>query len=168
MKLQTQPTQSATQPFTTGLPRCNHRTPAGRHCRAQARDTRSGLCPRHYFRPPDHQPDPALAAELLGPLTDFNSASDVTDFLSRLLILQARDRISPRRAAVMAYTCNLLLRGLRAVSVENRSSDDAEDAFPESLMDLVRRKREIAAQRISASSATTPVSDSTGAPIKPS
>jgi hypothetical protein len=126
MNSQTESIESASQPATstTGLPRCSHRTPKGRHCRAQARDSRSGLCPRHYFRPPDHQPDPSLASELLGPITQFQSTSDVTNFLSRLLILQAQDRISPRRAAVMAYTCNLLLRAFQSRDLEAPTEAD--------------------------------------------
>jgi hypothetical protein len=136
MNPQTQSTQSAAN---TGLPRCSHRTPAGRHCREQARDSRSGLCPRHYFRPPVHQPDPSLASELLGDLTEFQSAAEVNQFLSRLLLLLAQDRLSPRRGAVMAYTCNLLLRSLHAIDVENKIAADAPQQI---ICDLVRPKRD--------------------------
>jgi len=129
MNPQTQSTPSVTESSDRkpGLPRSSHRTPAGRHCRAQARDSRSGLCPRHYFRPPDHRPDPQLAAELLGPTTDFQSAEDVRDFLSRLLILLAQDRLSPRRAAVMIYGCNQLLRSLRAIDLEALAAETREN-----------------------------------------
>jgi len=137
MNPQTQSTQPAVT--STGLPRCSHRTPAGRHCREQARDPRSGLCPRHYFRPSVHQPDPALAAELLGDLTEFQSAAEVNQFLSRLLLLLAQDRLSPRRGAVMAYTCNLLLRSLHAIDIENKI---AAEAPQEVVWDLPRPKRE--------------------------
>jgi hypothetical protein len=139
MNPQTQCTQPSVQPVNTGLPRCSHRTPAGRHCREQARDSRSGLCPRHYFRAPAHQPDPSLAAELLGDLTDFDSAAEVNQFLSRLLRLLAQDRVSPRHAAVMAYTCNLILHTHRAHEIEDKI---AANAPQEIVFDLVRPKRE--------------------------
>jgi hypothetical protein len=139
MNPQTQTTQPAAT--STGLPRCSHRSLSGRHCRAQARDSRSGLCPRHYFRPPVHQPDPSLAAELLGPLTEFQSASDVNAFLSRLLLLLAQDRVSPRRGAVMAYTCNLLLRSLRAMDLEFAAAN-ADDPGQLVIADLPRGRRE--------------------------
>ena len=43
-----------------------------------------------------------LSAELIAGLTEFESAVPINDFLSRLLLLQAQERIPPRRAAVMA------------------------------------------------------------------
>ena len=138
MNPQSQSTQPSVQPVNTGLPRCSHRTPAGRHCRAEARDSRSGLCPLHYFRTPAHQPDPSLAAELLGDLTEFDSAAEVNQFLSRLLLLLAQDRVSPRRAAVMAYTCNLILHTHRARDIEDKI---AANAPQEIVWDLVRPKR---------------------------
>src|SRR5215813_1711006 len=123
-----QPTHpSSAQGVGASLPRCTHRTPTGRRCRAEVFDSRATFCRQHLFASAHRYSDPELAAELLGPLTDFNSASDVTDFLSRLLILQAKDRIAPRRAAVMAYTCNLLLRGLRAIDLESLAAQKADD-----------------------------------------
>src|SRR5262249_39586505 len=135
------------------LPRCSYHSPAGRHCRSEVRSPGAHLCARHTYAK-TYRPDPAVANELLGPLTEFQSASDVTDFLSRLLILQAQDRISPRRAAVMAYTCNLLLRGLRAIDLEILA-DEKANGGPRVVFDLVRPTRD-------------PVSDTTCAPIKPS
>jgi len=84
-------------------------------------------------------PEPSLAAELLGLLTEFQSAAQINQFLSHLLLLLAQDRLSPRRGAVMAYTCNLLLRSLRAIDIENKI---AADVFQEIIFDLVRPKRE--------------------------
>ena len=101
--------------------------------------TPAPACPRHYFRPAAHQPDPVLASELVGSLTEFQSASEVNQFLSRLLVLLAQDRLSPRRGAVMAYTCNLILRSLHAIDIENKIADEAPR---EIICDLVRPKRE--------------------------
>ena len=137
------------------LPRCSYHSPRGRHCNSRVSYPSARLCPRHTMSK-SYRPDAELAADLLGPITQFQSSSDVTNFLSRLLILQAQDRISPRRAAVMAYTCNLLLRGLRAMDLEALAAQATEDApGPQVVFDLVRPTRD-------------PVSDTTGAPIKPS
>ena len=137
------------------LPRCSYHSPRGRHCNAHVSYPSARLCPRH-LRSKSYRPDPELAGELLGTITEFESASDVTNFLSRLLILQAQDRISPRRAAVMAYTCNLLLRAHRAMDLEEIAAQAAEDAPGQQVVfELARPTRD-------------PVSDSTGAPIKPS
>jgi len=132
------PAADSAQPNT--LPRCSHRTASGRQCRNEARDTHSGLCPRHCVRAASRFAHPSVAATLVGQLTEFKSAEAVNDFLSRLLLLLAEDRLSPRRAAVMAYTCNLLLHSLRAMDLEARvNGDEPEQKI---IFDLVRPKRE--------------------------
>ena len=129
------------------MPRCSHRTSTGRQCRSQANDTHSGLCLLHSARATTRHAHPSVSSELLGPITEFQSASDVTDFLSRLLILQAQDRISPRRAAVMAYTCNLLLRAHRAMDLEAIAAQAAEDAPGQQVVfELTRSNRDTAPQ----------------------
>jgi len=70
--------------------RCIHRMPSGRRCRAEAVDSRASFCRRHLFGSASRYPDPSLAPELLGSLTDFQSASDVLAFLSRLVIRGSR------------------------------------------------------------------------------
>jgi hypothetical protein len=50
----------------------------------------------------------------------FTSASDINKFLSKILILLSQDRISPRRASILAYTCSLLLRTLPAIEREHQ------------------------------------------------
>jgi hypothetical protein len=120
------------------VPLCRHRTKNGRPCRYSATD-HSGLCPRHAAGPTHRHADPQIAAELLGDLTEFDSAAEVNQFLSRLLLLLAQDRVSPRRAAVMAYTCNLILHSHRAIDIENKI---AANAPQEVVFDLVRPKRD--------------------------
>jgi hypothetical protein len=44
--------------------------------------------------------------------------------LGELYKLQARNKIHPRRASVMAYTCNLLLRTLPAIEKELHPEDE--------------------------------------------
>lgn len=69
-----------------------------------------------------------LSATLTADLSDFKSAVPINDPLSRLLLVLAQDRISPRRAAVLAYISNLLLRTLPAIDREHNPDDDWE--FP--------------------------------------
>jgi hypothetical protein len=59
-----------------------------------------------------------LSAALTEGLAQFTSAAPLNDFLSRLLLLLARDRISPRRAAVLAYITNQLLHTVSVMGQE--------------------------------------------------
>jgi len=125
--------------FGQSAARCIHRSPSGRRCQADAVDPQASFCRRHLFGSTRRYPDPSLASELLGDLTEFQSAGEVNQFLSRLLLLLAQDRLSPRRGAVMAYTCNLLLRSLHAIDIENKI---AANAPQEIIFDLVRPKHD--------------------------
>jgi len=100
---------------TSVLPHCHQRTPSGRRCRMAVSNPDSGLCSKHAA---EHQKDldqADLAASLIGDIQEFRSAADINHSLGELYKLQARNKITPRRAAVMAYTCNLLLRTLPAI-----------------------------------------------------
>jgi hypothetical protein len=102
-------------------------------------DPGTGLCSDHARRRSKHDEASNLAAELVAGLSEFKSAVPINDFLSRLLRFQAHDRIHPRRAAVMAYTCNLLLRTLPAIEHELRPDDQDE---PRIIIDLPRPRRD--------------------------
>ena len=68
-------------------------------------------------------------------LDDFTSAAQINDFLSRLLLLLAQDKISTRRAAVLTYITSQLLRTLPAI-------DKEENAEPtQFIFDLPRPER---------------------------
>jgi hypothetical protein len=97
--------------------RCQHRTPSGKRCRLQVVDALSGLCLRHGSQRLV-TPDTNLRAALVGDLEDFKSAENVNEVLGRLLVLLSEDRIAPRRGAVLAYVCNLLLHSLVAIDRE--------------------------------------------------
>jgi hypothetical protein len=98
--------------------RCNHRDPKGRQCRTLALDARSGLCPRHLA-----QQQHELAADHFAHLTTrchfFQTAQGINYSLMNLYQLLAQNRISPRRAAVLAYISSLLLRTLPAITADN-------------------------------------------------
>ena len=99
---------------------CTHHTRNGR-CRLPVADPFTSLCAEHARRRLQRDKAAQLSADLIAGLTEFKSAVPINDFLSRLLLFQAQDRISPRRAAVMAYTCNLLLHTLPAIGKEVHS-----------------------------------------------
>jgi len=117
------------------LPRCQKHTRNGR-CRMLVADPSSPFCPEHARSAHNVRRAADLSTLLTAGLTDFKSATPINDFLSRLLLHQAEGRIPPRRAAVMAYTCNLLLRTLPAIEREANSQPE------EIIWDLPRPKRE--------------------------
>ncbi|MGB2899231.1 MAG: hypothetical protein WBB89_08200 [Candidatus Acidiferrum sp.] len=119
--------------------RCHHRFINGTRCRLLVPKPESLFCRTHAHLP-EHEHAPVdLSATLTAGLTEFKSAVPINDFLSRLLLLEAEDRISPRRAAVMAYTCNLILRTLPAIDRELRPDD--QDG-PDIIIDLPRPRRD--------------------------
>jgi hypothetical protein len=117
---------------------CKHHTRNGR-CRMPVADISSSLCSHHARRRQKDTEAADLTATLTSGLTEFKSAIPINDFLSRLLLLEAQDRIPPRRAAVMAYTCNLLLRTLPAIDREINPQDDEPQQI---IFDMPRPKRD--------------------------
>ena len=99
--------------------RCQHRTASKRRCRLRVVDAHSGLCFRHAQLRLQHLEVPDLSSDLVGNLTDFKSAADINQVLSKLLILLSQNRVGPRRAAVIAYVTSLLLRTLPAIEHED-------------------------------------------------
>jgi hypothetical protein len=114
--------QAANSHFINNPARCTHRYPNGRRCRLSASLAHPNFCLTHA-RLPQNQPEPEIASVLIANLTDFTSASQINDFLSRLLLLLAQDKISTRRAAVLAYITNQLLRTLPAIAKEENSGE---------------------------------------------
>jgi hypothetical protein len=117
---------------------CQHRSASGRRfCRLPISDPDSGLCFQHAAL---HQRDldqADLAASLIGNVEEFRSAADINHSLGELYKLQAHNKITPRRAAVMAYTCNLLLRTLPAIEHETNPQNEQQQW----IMDLPRPDR---------------------------
>lgn len=99
----------------SGMPRCSHRVRAGRYCRLPVLDEKSGLCFRHASLRFQEADSGDLSAELVCGIDEFRSPRDINHVLGELYKLLAANKISPRRGAVMAYTCNLLLRTLPAI-----------------------------------------------------
>jgi hypothetical protein len=106
--------------------RCNHRFPNGMRCRLIGFGSQP-FCPKHTQVTVPPPPEPAeIASTLTANLDDFTSAAQINDFLSRLLLLLAQDKISTRRAAVLAYITNQLLRTLPAIDRELNPKDDLD------------------------------------------
>ena len=105
-------------------PHCSARTPSGRHCRMAISDPASGLCLRHAAQLKKDRDAANVATRLIGDTVEFTSAVTINRSLGELYKLLARDEIVPRRAAVMAYTCHLLLRTLPAIEHELHPQDE--------------------------------------------
>ena len=99
-------------------PHCSARTASGRRCRMAISDPTSSLCLRHAAQLKKDRDAANVAAQLIGNTVEFTSAVTINRSLGELYKLLARDEIAPRRAAVMAYTCHLLLRTLPAIEHE--------------------------------------------------
>ena len=110
--------QTAKPSFINNSTRCTYRFANGKRCRLSGSNIDSPFCPSHASLP-ENQREPAdTAASLTADLKEFRSAIPINDFLARLLLLLAENKISPRRAAVLAYITNQLLRTLPAIDAE--------------------------------------------------
>jgi hypothetical protein len=117
---------------------CQHRAASGRRfCRTPISDPASGLCFKHAAAQKKDRDAAHIAAKLIGNTEEFTSAVTINRSLGELYKLLARDEIAPRRA-VMAYTCNLLLRTLPAIDRELNPPDEPQQI----LFDLPRPKRD--------------------------
>jgi len=93
---------------------CCHHSATGRRCRSARSSSESCLCPRHRAieqkllsaEPDDLTPE---FSDLEGSL---QTVDGIHNSLAELYVLVVQDRISSRRAAVLAYVSSLLLRSL--------------------------------------------------------
>ena len=106
------------EPATTASPRCQHRSLKGR-CRQLATGPASTLCFDHARAEQQAKNDFTLLAPLVRKCEEFQSAEALNETLGALHNLLAEGRISPRRAAVIAYVDSLILRTLPAMAKEN-------------------------------------------------
>lgn len=131
---------SVTSTSTNSKPlHCQHRSASGRRfCRLPISDPDSGLCFKHAADLQRELDQADVAASLIGNVEEFRSAADINHSLGELYKLQARNKITPRRAAVMAFTCSLLLRTLPAIEREANQLDDG----PRIIIDMPRPDRD--------------------------
>jgi hypothetical protein len=115
-----------------GHARCRARKRDGKRCRLHS-DCSSGLCPRHALRPPDPRGAPEdcdLSEFFFCPTDRFDSACQINDFLSTVVDLVIKNEISARRAAVLAYITNQLLRTLPSSSRKIRCNSSSTCHVP--------------------------------------
>ena len=121
-------------------PRCTQRFANGKRCRIHAQPD-SSFCPGHAKLSQNRREAADLSATLTGGLDKFKSPAAINDFLSRLLLLLAQNRISPRRAAVLAYITNQLLHTLSAIEKE-AATKNQKNAPVKIIWDLPRPPHE--------------------------
>ncbi len=116
--------------------RCYRRTCHGHQCRLRPLSP-GGLCFRHASLQSQVKQlvDVDLSGDFAAQLAELKSAEQINDFLRKLLILVAQNRISVRRAAVLAYITNQLLR---TVSIMNKENEDE----PQIICDMPRPERD--------------------------
>jgi len=133
-------------PANTDTSRCPYRYPNGKRCRLPGLKAHFGFCLGHSkacipgaFSP--HAPGDSedLSPELFPKLSEFDSAADIYQFLNRLLVLVTKGRVSPRRAAVLAYITNQLLHSHRAIARENEAQAEEPQQI---IIDMPRPKRD--------------------------
>ncbi len=100
--------------------RCQFHTSSGRQCRLFASDQRSRLCSYHLAA--EQQTETAnVYAPLIRNSQGLQTAQGINYSLSNLYELLAKNHISPRRAAVLAYINSLLLRTLPAIDADDEA-----------------------------------------------
>ena len=123
MKLQT--VESAVLPT-----RCTYRSASGRQCRLAIFDPQSGLCANHHAELKQNE-RADLADILFRDAQDFQTAQGINYSLRCLYWLAAKNRISARRAKVLAYISGLLLRTLPLIAAEREAGIVYSPATPE-------------------------------------
>jgi len=133
-------TESAAIPASDSAPRCQYRSPSGRQCRSSNLAANSQLCPRHSAGEKQSRSEDLTGLLRIAP-DKFHSAAAINGSLGELFTLLAGDRVSARRAAVLAYISSLLLRSLPAI--EKQAAGEApKKVIPRFIWDLPCPPRE--------------------------
>jgi hypothetical protein len=109
--------QPSTKSSSSQAARCAHLTAGGRQCRLLAAGPHDNLCLHHRTLQLAKQPID-LSRQLLAQSQGFQTAQGVNFALTNIYELLAADRISTRRAAVLAYINSLILRTLPAIDAD--------------------------------------------------
>ena len=100
--------------------RCTYRSASGRQCRLAIWDPQSGLCANHHADLKQNE-RADVAGILFRDAQEVQTAQGINYSLRCLYWLAAKNRVSPRRAKVLAYICGLLLRTLPAIAAEREA-----------------------------------------------
>jgi hypothetical protein len=93
-------------------------------------------CLEHARLSPQTPVDTDLSACFPGQLDEFRSAEQVNAFLATLVALLVQNRISSRRASVLAYITNQLLHTVTAIQREQSDVEEPQQV----LIDFIRPK----------------------------
>ena len=110
--MNTETTNSSSSNTVTG---CQHQFENGTRCRLPISSIDTVFCPRHARLGQNQPIEEDLSPKLLRNSQDFQTAQGINFALGNLYDLVAQNRISTRRAAVLAYINSLLLRTLPAI-----------------------------------------------------
>ena len=119
--------------------RCAYFVAKGRRCRLPAGPGSSMFCPQHAPFGSQNPDTIDLSPALLGHLSGLRNPEDMQEVLGRIFFLLAEGRITTKRAAVLTYIVQQLLRTLPAIDRQQKAAEEAE---PQGLvLDIPRRKR---------------------------
>jgi hypothetical protein len=98
---------------------CNFKFANGKFCTMPAHPNHEGLCLNHatIHRRTFHREDD-LVKELASPAGDFITQIDINHVLGKLFEALAANRVSPKRAATLAYIGHLLLLSQKGAKSE--------------------------------------------------
>jgi hypothetical protein len=104
--------------------RCAFRYANRHQCRLPMTPLSAPFCQQHSSFRPDDPDSINLAPALLGDLTELTSAVHMQTTLSRLFVLLAQNRVTTKKASVLTYIIQQLLRTLPAIDREVNGDDD--------------------------------------------
>ncbi|HEY2458575.1 MAG TPA: hypothetical protein VGI13_14830 [Candidatus Acidoferrum sp.] len=97
--------------------RCAHLSPSGRRCSQPVCSSDPNYCFVHIPKPaPEPAADQALAAELAAAAGNLDSPEDVNRVLCKVFLAVTQDRITPRKASVLGYLGQMILRSHREIA----------------------------------------------------
>jgi len=106
--------------ISDSAPRCQHRFANYKQCRLLPA-AGSSFCPQHANLSQAVPTEIDLSAILLKQSQDFQTAQGVNFSLASLSELLAKNRISSRRAATLAYIASLILRTHSAIDYDRKN-----------------------------------------------
>src|SRR5277367_1805242 len=109
---------------------CTFQFANGKCCGMPAHPSHNGLCLNHAtnHRRTFHREDDLLA-ELASPAGDFITQIDINHVLGKLFQALAANRVSPRRAATLAYIGHLLMQSQKGATREAGEWDIHANVF---------------------------------------
>ena len=115
--------------------RCQHRFANGMQCGVPLVSEDVHFCVRHAKLAQNQPAEQDLSGVLLRVSQDFQTAQGINFSLAMLFELLAKNRISARRAAVLAYIGSLLLRTHPAIDADRKADIKDPTKWPDSTPD---------------------------------